>query len=99
MNRARTLLMELASRGISVALEGSKLRLRPRSALTDGLIGEILECKPELVAVLRRRGDSGRPLPRWTVASAQWRVLCAVAAAEAAGIGRAALYERIVLPR
>jgi hypothetical protein len=50
MSRAAELLADLALRGISVVVEGARLRVGPRSALDRALIERILECKHELIA-------------------------------------------------
>jgi TubC N-terminal docking domain len=67
LRRLHPLLEELALRGISVAVEGTRLRLRPRSALDPALVARLLACKAELLAALRpappaRRPLAGRPL-------------------------------------
>jgi hypothetical protein len=49
MSRAAELLADLALRGISVVVEGARLRVGPRSALDRALIERILECKHELI--------------------------------------------------
>ena len=55
MSVALEIFSELSRRGITVRVEGETIRLKPKSALDDGLVGRIREHKPELLAALRRR--------------------------------------------
>lgn len=48
---ARDLLLELASAGFSVAVEGDRLIVRPASKLTDDLRAQLRAAKPELLAL------------------------------------------------
>jgi hypothetical protein len=95
MTRAHFLLAELANRGVSIAVEGNRLRLRPRSAMTDGLIARVLASKRELIVLLR-----GYALPRVQVAPLaplQWWVLWVLA--QTPKLSRGALYSCVPAPR
>lgn len=50
---AAALLTALVRRGIELQARGDRLRYRPRSALTPGLVERIRAHKPELLALLR----------------------------------------------
>ncbi len=50
---AAQLLDEMGSRGVSVSADGDRLLLRPRSALTPGLVSELRSRKAELLTLLR----------------------------------------------
>jgi len=95
MTRAHYLLAELANRGVSIAVEGNRLRLRPRSAMTDGLIARVLASKRELLVLLR-----GAASPRARVAPLaplQWWVLWVLA--QTPRLSRGALYTCVPAPR
>jgi hypothetical protein len=95
MTRAHYLLAELANRGVSIAVEGNRLRLRPRSAMTDGLIARVLASKRELIVLLR-----GYASPRVQVAPLaplQWWVLWVLA--QTPKLSRGALYSCVPAPR
>ncbi len=84
MSRAAELLADLTRRGISVVVEGARLRVAPRSALDRALIERILECKHELFAA--RGGPPGAPpVERWLL----WTL------AAAPGLTRAALQSQV----
>ena len=94
MTRAQHLLTELATRGITISVEGTRLRLRPRSALTESLIARIFAAKPELLALLRTlRSPPAVP----ALAPLQWWVLWAVA--QSPRLPPAALYACLPAPR
>jgi hypothetical protein len=78
MSGAEELLAELGARGVSVVVEGGRLRLRPRSALSESLIGRIRTARMELVTLLRA-GRPGAAAP--AVAALQWWTLWAIAQA------------------
>jgi hypothetical protein len=94
--RAHDVLAELAARGVSVALEGSHLRLCPRSALDPGLLERIRACKAEILAVLRARAQRSQP-GGGGLTQPQWWVLCALATTS--HLSRAALHARVPVPR
>jgi hypothetical protein len=94
MTQAHCLLAELATRGVSVSVEGTHLRLRPRSALTESLIERILAAKPELLRLLRTI-QSPAAVP--ALVPLQWWVLWAVA--QSPQLPRAALYACLPAPR
>jgi hypothetical protein len=56
MSAVADILAELTSRGVVVRADGETLRLRPKTALDDGLLARVQAHKPEILAVL-----SGRP--------------------------------------
>jgi hypothetical protein len=96
MTRAHYLLAELANRGVSIAVEGNRLRLRPRSAMTDGLIARVLASKRELIVLLR----TAPPRPEVQVAPLaplQWWVLWVLA--QTPHLSRGALYTCVPAPR
>ena len=78
MTRAHYLLAELANRGVSIAVEGNCLRLRPRSAMTDGLIARVLAAKRELLVLLRGASLRGQ-VQVAPLAPLQWWVLWVLA--------------------
>jgi len=51
------LLAELERRGVRLVADGDRLRFHPRSAVGAGLLEQIWECKPALLAELARRAD------------------------------------------
>jgi hypothetical protein len=65
------ILLELATRGVLVTPEGTRLRLYPGSALTPELVAGILEHKRELLAALRDPTLRAPALPT----HAEWRIL------------------------
>jgi hypothetical protein len=76
MTRAHHLLAELATLGVTLSAEGTRLRLSPRSALTEGVIARVLAAKAELLALLR---TAPAPTTVPALPHIQWWVLCAVA--------------------
>jgi len=54
MTQAAEILTELRGRGVSVAVEGDTLCLRPRRALDDELLARVREAKPAILEVLRQ---------------------------------------------
>jgi hypothetical protein len=95
MTRAHDLLAELANRGVSIAVEGNRLRLCPRSAMTDGLIARVLASKREIIALLRRAGSP--PIQAAPLAPLQWWVLWVLA--QTPNLSRVALYGCVPAPR
>ena len=93
MSSAQALLAELASLGVSIALEGTKLSLQPRSALTESLISRVVAAKTDLVALLRARAEQAAApaLP-----PLEWWVLWAVA--QMPHLSRAGLYASLPAP-
>jgi hypothetical protein len=88
------LLAELAIRGVSIAVDGNRLRLTPGSALTENLIERILAARAELLALLR----AAPPRPRIpALPNLQLRVLWAVA--QRPKLPREALYGGLTAPR
>ena len=57
MSAAHSILAEITGRGIVVRVEGETLRLRPRLALDDGLLGRIKEHKAEIIRVVLTEGS------------------------------------------
>ena len=57
MSAAHSILAEITERGIAVRVEGETLRLRPRLALDDGLLGRIKEHKAEIIRVVLTEGS------------------------------------------
>lgn len=55
MSAAADILEELSRRGVDVRLDGETIRLRPRSALDDGLLSRVQTHKPEILAALSVR--------------------------------------------
>jgi hypothetical protein len=49
------ILTELGRRGVSIAVKGSNLCLKPRHALDDGLLARVREAKPAILEALRSR--------------------------------------------
>jgi hypothetical protein len=94
MTRAHALLAELATLGVSIRVEGSRLRLHPRSALSESLIARILDSKAELLVLLRAAPARGR-VPR--LPALQWWVLWVLA--ERPDLPRTALYRFLPAPR
>jgi hypothetical protein len=79
MTRAHRLLAELASRGVSIHLDGAHIRLYPRSALSEALIVKLLDARAEVVELLRARQvvtSAGAPPPLHPL---HWWLLCALA--------------------
>jgi hypothetical protein len=97
MTRAHYLLAELANRGVSIAVEGNRLRLRPRSAMTEGLIARVLASKRELIVLLRRTGPPRGQVQVAPVAPLQWWVLWVLA--QTPQLSRVALYSCVPAPR
>lgn len=96
MTRAHRLLAELASRGVCVHLDGVHMRLYPRSALSEGLIAELVDARAEILAVLRTREVAvHRAAP--ALHPLHWWLLCAVARAPRQR--REALYATVTAPR
>ena len=58
MIHAAEILTELRWRGVSIAVDGDTLCLRPRRALNDGLLARIREAKPAILEVLRQPPSS-----------------------------------------
>lgn len=58
---ARDLLDGLAEAGISVAVDGDKLVIRPASRLTDDIRAALRASKPELLALLVGRDSHAAP--------------------------------------
>jgi TubC N-terminal docking domain len=96
MTRAHYLLAELANRGVSIAVEGNRLRLRPRSAMTDGLIARVLASKRELMVLLRGTSAGAKIQAAAPLAPLQWWVLWVLA--QTPHLSRAALYTCIPAP-
>jgi hypothetical protein len=94
MTRAHYLLAELANRGVSIAVEGNRLRLRPRSALTDGLIARVLASKREILVLLRTPSPGAQAAP---LAPLQWWLLWVLA--QTPRLSRDALYCCVPAPR
>jgi hypothetical protein len=94
MTRAHYLLAELANRGVSIAVEGNRLRLRPRSAMTDGLITRVLASKRELLVLLRTASPRAQVAP---LAPLQWWVLWVLA--QTPHLSRGALCTCVPAPR
>lgn len=63
MSAAHSILAEIIGRGIAVRVEGETLRLRPRLALDDDLLGRIKEHKADIIRAVLTEG-SDQPL-RW----------------------------------
>jgi hypothetical protein len=97
MTRAHYLLAELANRGVSIAVEGNRLRLRPRSAMTEGLIARVLASKRELIVLLRRGGSPRGHMQVAPLAPLQWWVLWVLA--QTPNLSRGALYTCVPAPR
>ena len=97
MTRAHYLLAELANRGVSIAVEGNRLRLRPRSAMTEGLIARVLASKRELIVLLRRATSPGGQVQVAPLAPLQWWVLWVLA--QTPHLSRGALYSCVPAPR
>jgi len=57
MNAAHSILAEITRRGIAVRVDGKTLRLRPRLALDDDLVGRIKEHKAEIIRVVLTEGS------------------------------------------
>ena len=53
MSQAAEILNELQQRGVTVAVEGDTLCLKPRRALDDTLLARIREVKPAILKALR----------------------------------------------
>jgi hypothetical protein len=96
MTRAHYLLAELANRGVSIAVEGNRLRLRPRSAMTDGLIARVLASKRELLVLLRTASPRAQ-VQVAPLAPLQWWVLWVLA--QTPHLSRGALYGCVPAPR
>ncbi len=96
MTQAHHLLAELATRGVSIAVEGTHLRFSPRSALTENLIARILAAKAELLAVLRAAAPPAAAAVPALPSLQQW-VLWAVA--QTPHLPRAVLYGSVPAPR
>jgi hypothetical protein len=94
MTRAHYILAELANRGVSIAVEGNRLRLHPRSALTDGLIARVLASKREILVLLRTASPRAQVAP---LAPLQWWVLWVLA--QTPDLSRGALYTCVPAPR
>lgn len=58
MTRTAELLTELQRRGVSVAVDGDALCLKPRRALDDSLLARVREAKPAILKVLRSRSST-----------------------------------------
>ena len=97
MTRAHYLLAELANRGVSIAVEGNRLRLRPRSAMTEGLIARVLASKREIIVLLRRAGSPRGQVQVAPLAPLQWWVLWVLA--QTPNLSRGALYSCVPAPR
>jgi TubC N-terminal docking domain len=98
MSRAQQILAELASRGVSIAAEGNRLRLHPRSALTEGLITRVLGAKREILALLRTAPPAAQPHPPAPpLPVLQWWVLWLLA--QTPKLSRTALYSCTPAPR
>lgn len=54
MAGATEILNELERRGVTVAVDGDTLCLKPRRVLDDALLVRVRESKPAILAVLRR---------------------------------------------
>jgi len=52
--KAATILDELQRRGVSVALDGNTLCLRPGRALDEALLARVREAKPAILEALRK---------------------------------------------
>jgi hypothetical protein len=76
VSAAEELLADLAARGVSIRIEGSRLRLRPRSALTEELINRLRAASAELLALLLAVRRPAAPPP---LEPTEWWVLCALA--------------------
>ena len=69
---ARTLLAELRSRGVELAVDGGRLQYRPVNAVTPELLGRLRANKPTLLKLLEwegRKVDQGDRLgcvARWS---------------------------------
>lgn len=62
---AAEILGELERRGVSVAVEGETLCLKPKRALDDGLLARVRESKAEILRELTQQlSDGCPPLPR-----------------------------------
>ena len=57
MNAAHSIIAEITRRGIAVRVDGETLRLRPRLALDDDLVGRIKEHKAEIIRVVLTEGS------------------------------------------
>jgi hypothetical protein len=66
VTRGEALLAELAACGVSVRMEGSRLTVGPRSALSAALIARIRDCKDELAGALAAAGLTATE--RWLLA-------------------------------
>ena len=55
MTGAAEILTELQRRGVSVAVEGDTLCLKPRRSLDDSLLSRVREAKPAILEALRNR--------------------------------------------
>jgi hypothetical protein len=55
MSQAAEILTELRRRGVTVAVEGDALCLKPRRALDDTLLARVRGAKPALLDALRKR--------------------------------------------
>ena len=62
----------LRARGMRLAVEGSNVRVSPRSLLTDDDRATIRERKPELLKVLTAPNDAPDWRTRWNRPSAPW---------------------------
>jgi TubC N-terminal docking domain len=96
MTRAHYLLAELANRGVSIAVEGNQLRLRPRSAMTEGLIARVLASKRELIVLLRSASPRAQ-VQVSPLAPLQWWVLWVLA--QTPNLSRGALHSCVPAPR
>jgi hypothetical protein len=94
MTPAEDLLAELAARGIAVAADGNRLRLRPRSTLSERLIRRLHAARGELLVLVRRLLRQATPPPMDPL---QWWVLCALAQAQ--GLACGGLYGLLPAPR
>jgi hypothetical protein len=55
MSQAAEILTELQRRGVTVAIEGDTLCLKPKPALDDTLLASVRDEKPAILEVLRNR--------------------------------------------
>jgi hypothetical protein len=61
VNAVAGILSELARRGVTVRADGENIRLKPKSALDDGLRNRIRQHKPKILAALRDRPATCAP--------------------------------------
>ncbi len=61
MTQAVEILTELQGRGVSVAVDGDTLCLKPKRALDSELLTRVREAKPAILAVLRQRPSDCGP--------------------------------------